>query len=194
MPKRLDLVGRQFSKLNVRRFAQMKGGKSYWLARCECGTYVLAQGTSLIRGTVASCGCTMSHMKQPGPKVPRDFTHDGYYTGADGKQHRTRMYRLWEGIKSRCFNASSRDYPQWGGRGITMHEPWRLSYVTFRDDILRLLGPCPDGMSCDRIDNDKSYVPGNLRWATHSEQQRNRRPFKWKKTRKNFSTKLTPAA
>lgn len=67
-------------------------------------------------------------------------------------------------------------WPQYGGRGITVCDEWRNPFTFFRylDEVL---GPIPSTASLDRIDNNKSYEPGNIRWATPIEQFRNRRPF-----------------
>ena len=57
-----------------------------------------------------------------------------------------------------------------------MHEPWAKEYKEFEKYILITIGPKPEGMSLDRVDNNKGYVPGNLRWATPSQQNYNKRP------------------
>lgn len=59
-----------------------------------------------------------------------------------------------------------------------MHEPWRDDFMAFESWFQENLGPCPPGCSLDRIDNDGNYEPGNLRWATPTEQNGNRRTAK----------------
>ena len=74
----------------------------------------------------------------------------------------------------RCYNPASKDYRNYGARGIGVCEDWRdvRNFIAWLDSNL---GPCPQGKSLDRIDNDGNYEPGNLRWATRSEQVRNSR-------------------
>lgn len=77
---------------------------------------------------------------------------------------------------SRCSDPNDPDWPHYGGRGITVCEEWR-SPSAFIDYLETTLGDPPEGWSMDRIDNNAGYRPGNIRWASHSQQQRNRRPF-----------------
>jgi hypothetical protein len=75
---------------------------------------------------------------------------------------------------ARCENPKRKGYPYYGGRGITVCERWH-DPAAFIADIERDLGPRPPGLTLDRIDNDGNYQPGNVRWATWSEQAFNAR-------------------
>lgn len=76
---------------------------------------------------------------------------------------------VWRSMISRCHDPRSKAYSQYGGRGITVCDQWR-TYENFVADM----GLRPEGMSIDRINNDEGYYPENCRWATRSEQQKNK--------------------
>jgi len=85
------------------------------------------------------------------------------------------LYKTWDMIRQRCYNKNFSSYKNYGGRGIRMSPEWESSFVKFSEYIDTTLGKRPEGCTLDRIDNDQGYVPGNLRWASREEQQRNRR-------------------
>jgi endogenous inhibitor of DNA gyrase (YacG/DUF329 family) len=94
----------------------------------------------------------------------------------DGRS-RHPQYERWYNMVQRCTNPQHTQWEDYGGRGITVHDDWITDPFSFYRYVDDTLGPCPARHSIDRIDNDKGYEPGNIRWATHQEQVRNRRPY-----------------
>jgi hypothetical protein len=94
-------------------------------------------------------------------------------------RHRERnpLYKTWEGMLARCENPASKDYKNYGARGIRVCAEWH-DFKTFAADIERLLGPKPAGYSIDRKDNSGNYEGVNVRWASAKEQANNRRPLR----------------
>lgn len=81
-------------------------------------------------------------------------------------------YQLWLAMKQRCHNPKNKRYPLYGGRGITVCPEWRESFEAFLRDVGRRPA---ERLTLDRIDNNKGYEPGNVKWTTWTEQSRNRR-------------------
>lgn len=163
----IDLTGRRFGKLIVLRRGETRiypsGSKAtHWICRCDCGRESTPTTSTLNNGSSKSCGCVAA--RKAGD---RERTH-----GLSGST----MHRLWKSIKARCNNPKVRSYRNYGGRGIKMWPPWNASFRLFLAEILIEIGPKPSPKhSIDRIDNERGYEPGNLRWATNAEQSRNRR-------------------
>lgn len=91
-----------------------------------------------------------------------------------GRAHgltKSREYRAWVHMRTRCNNPKHRAYPYYGGRGITVCERWMNSFVVFLADM----GPCPPGHWLDRKESNLNYSPENCKWSTPQEQQNNRR-------------------
>jgi hypothetical protein len=90
--------------------------------------------------------------------------------GQATRSNRTKEYEAWLRMNARCTNQNSKDYKNYGGRGITVCERWKIFQNFFTD-----MGPRPNGYSLDRINNNGNYEPSNCRWATREQQNSNKR-------------------
>lgn len=107
----------------------------------------------------------------------------------------TPTYASWASMKQRCLNPNNPNYNHYGERGITVCESWKNGFVNFLNDM----GVRPDGLSLDRINNDKGYSPDNCRWADKTLQALNRRNFSksgyqglsWYKNEKLWQVRFT---
>jgi len=158
-----DLTGMVFGQLTVietRGIGSNPKVRNYkWLCKCTCGGETVSFSTNLLRGIATSCGC---HKRSILGK--NTTTH-----GLSG----TRIFKIWTGMRKRCLNPKCKAYPLYGGRGITISDEWKNSFETFFNDM----GLKPSKLhSIDRYPNKKgNYEPGNCRWATTVQQNRNRK-------------------
>lgn len=89
-----------------------------------------------------------------------------------GEGYERAEYRIWRAMIARCRNPNTKDFKNYGGRGIKVCPEWLASYPAF----LAHVGRRPDPkLTLDRINNDGNYEPGNVRWATRYEQIHNAR-------------------
>jgi hypothetical protein len=160
MPALIDITGQRFGRLTVFNISREASKKHvYWRCRCDCGTRLAVDGSALRNGHTQSCGCRQS---EAASRTQRRHGH-----AINGG---SRMYQCWLNMIARCYNKNGTYYRNYGGRGITVCKRWRKF-----ENFLADMGERPAGRSLDRINNDQGYSPANCRWATRSEQNKNKR-------------------
>lgn len=150
--------GEVFGRLTVIAPAGMNSySKALALCQCSCGNTITCRVNNLRSSTTRSCGC---YSREVTSKISRKHGH-----GLEPEA------QVWRDIKKRCNNPNDKNYSNYGGRGIRLHPSWE-DYMVFRKEVG--LRPFP-GATLDRIDNNRGYEPGNVRWATMKVQARNKR-------------------
>jgi hypothetical protein len=160
-----DLTNQRFGRLTVLRPVRKNKEKHiYWVCQCDCGNQTTVRSSSLDPKRTQSCGCLQKErMSQAKAKH-----------GMTG----TKIYNSWCAMNWRCYNPNHSRFSDYGGRGISVCEEWRNSFKTYFDYVSSLPNYGDPNRTPDRIDNDGNYEPGNIRWATRSEQQMNKRKKK----------------
>lgn len=159
-----DITGLQSGRLTAQGpVGKSKDGNIMWLCSCVCGKEKVVRSTYIIRGLTQSCGC-----------LQREIASHALDTTTHGMSCET-IYYTWSSIKNRCLDLNCAQFAGYGGRGIAVHEEWKHSFEKFFEYVSALPHYGKPGRSLDRIDNNGNYEPGNLRWSTAKEQQRNTR-------------------
>jgi len=160
MSKIIDMVGKKYGRLTVISKAESaKYGQTQHLCRCDCGTERIFQSANIRNGVSLSCGCLRKEITASRNK---EFKH----THGMCKSYE---YKIWGGMITRCALDHPRNSSHFG-RGIKVCKRW-LKFENFISDM----GLRPSRLhSIDRINNDGNYEPSNCRWATKTDQIRNR--------------------
>lgn len=158
MSKLKDLSGMKFGRLTVIDRAENKSGNTRWNCICKCGNKTKSHASSLISGKTKSCGClgiknaTNSKIKHGNSK--------------------TKLYRIWSGMKKRCYNKKYDHFNNYGGKGIKVCDEWKNDFISFKNWALN--NGYKEYLEIDRIDFNGNYEPNNCRFQNRTQQIRNR--------------------
>jgi hypothetical protein len=157
MPRRHDHTGKRFGKLTAIEIDESAGIPIRWFCLCDCGKRKSIKASHLVSGNVTSCaskGCIIR-------------------LGSSEREAilRTKEYRAWIRMKERCYASQSSHREKYRELNIQVCDRWKQSYSYFLVDVGR--APTPKH-SLDRINTFGNYEPGNVRWATMKEQNRNK--------------------
>ena len=131
-------------------------GKKYYCVCLACGkTTKYVKGYDLVNGRTTTCRSCATRLRRE--------THG---------MSKSPEYNTWVHMNQRCHNPNNKDYENYGGRGITVYPLWRDSFEAF----YMMIGPRPfPEATIERIDYDKGYYPGNVKWIGREEQVLNKR-------------------
>lgn len=141
--------------------AEPKAGASFVRCACECGRNTVVRHVYLKNGHTTSCGCRKAEARAEALARRRLVAVTG-----------TPEHVAWIAMIGRCHSGTNRNFHNYGARGIRVCPEWRTSFHAFLSHV----GHRPSkAHSIDRIDNNRGYEPGNVRWATMAQQQNNKR-------------------
>ena len=165
MGKINNLTGKRFGRLKViKYYGSNKNGRALWLCQCDCGNTKVVLGNSLLSKLTFSCGC-----------YNKEYSKELH---SKHNMSSSKLYKVWGGMKTRCYNKNFIYYCNYGGRGIKVCDEWKNDFSKFYKWAIN--NGYKEGLTIDRINNDGNYEPNNCRWVTRAEQNRNKRYSKRK--------------
>jgi hypothetical protein len=159
-PRFIDISGRTFNRLTVTGYWGRVNRRYFWNCVCICGTVMQkVDGGSIRGGNTKSCGCYRTERTKQAKSTHKETAGNNI----------SPEYRAFAQAKNRCQNPNNRGYKHYGGRGI------KFQFTDF-DRFINEVGRRPSAKhSLERIDVNRHYEPGNVKWATPKEQSRNKR-------------------
>ncbi len=158
MPEFKDLTGKKFDKITIiTQAGRCRSGKTLWLGECACGDRNTYRTGNLMAEQATQC------------RKCQNTTHG--HTKRKETVGTSRTYRTWDSMRARCYKPDQVSYRYYGALGVTVCERWRDSFENFLADM----GERPEGHTLDRVDPNGNYESSNCRWATGSEQYKNKR-------------------
>lgn len=155
-----NIKGQRFGRLIVGTISHKNNHGSWcWNCKCDCGNLCIISGASLRSGRTQSCGCYNKERSSA-----THLQHGVAYTN---------LAAVRNTMLQRCYSPNSKSYPDYGGRGISVCEAWKIDPVSFYDWAFS--SGYKEGLSLDRINNEGNYEPSNCKWSTRKEQNNNQR-------------------
>jgi len=151
-------VGDRFGRLRIIQEGKIRHGRRRFVCICDCGNKKSVDLSHLRRGAIISCGCYRNELA----KI-RNTKHGLY---------KSRIYRTWLGMKTRCDNHNVESYKHYGGRGIKLCKQW-LSFEAFCK--WSMAHGYRDDLTIERKNVNGNYCPTNCTWISQSDQMSNTR-------------------